>query len=96
METIPLLIGAHCRLCSVLLVLLRPNLLARVLMLQMTEAELAERDAAIAAGKRVVDYLNSRRKAGKGFEYEVRWAPACLPAALQSRCRPQRPFLATC
>ena len=37
----------------------------------MTEAELAERDAAIAAGKRVVDYLNSRRKAGKGFEYEV-------------------------
>jgi hypothetical protein len=38
----------------------------------MTEAELTERDAAIAAGKRVVDYLNSRRKAGKGFEYEVR------------------------
>eukprot|EP00887_Chlorella_sp_A99_P000212 scaffold13.g212.t1 len=40
---------------------------------KMTEAELDERERAIAAGKRVVDYLNSRRKAGKDFEYEVVW-----------------------
>ena len=68
---------------------------------QMTEAEVAEREAAIAAGRRVVDYLNSRRKAGKGFEYEVRRCKrslgmgvvSCYPRAAAGGTSPNAPLL---
>jgi hypothetical protein len=49
----------------------------------MSEAETAERAEAIASGKRVVDYLNSRRKAGKGLEYEVKGG-GLLPGELRA------------
>ena len=42
---------------------------------KLTEEEVKAREDAIAAGKRVVDYLNSRRMGGKTkeYEYEVHW-----------------------
>lgn len=41
---------------------------------KLTEEEIKEREESIASGRRVVDYLNSRRMGkNKEYEYEVAW-----------------------
>ncbi|KAI7836488.1 hypothetical protein COHA_009640 [Chlorella ohadii] len=47
--------------------------LAEKATVKLTAEEQAARAEAIASGKRVVDYLNSRRMARKEYEYEVVW-----------------------